>query len=55
MKKKTGIKYFLCAVAFYIAAAILFIEDDTSVGVAFLCIGSMWLCMAAAYNNKSKK
>ena len=53
-KKIAGIYYF-ASLCFYIAAIINFInEDNNSMAVVFLCLGSSNLCMGSVYLNKDK-
>ena len=53
-KKIAGIYYF-ASLCFYIAAIINFInEDNNSMEVVFLCLGSSNLCLGSVYLNKDK-
>ena len=53
-KKIAGIYYF-ASLCFYIAAIINFInEDNNSMAVVFLCLGSSNLCLGSVYLNKDK-
>ena len=53
-KKIAGIYYF-ASLCFYIAAIINFInEDNNSMAVVFLCLGSSNLCLGSVYFNKDK-
>ena len=53
-KKSAGIYYF-ASLCFYIAAIINFInEDNNSMAVVFLCLGSSNLCLGSVYLNKDK-
>ena len=53
-KKIAGIYYF-ASLCFYIAAIISFInEDNNSMAVVFLCLGSSNLCLGSVYLNKDK-
>ena len=53
-KKIAGIYYF-ASLCFYIAAIINFInEDNNSMAVVFLCLGSCNLCLGSVYLNKDK-
>lgn len=54
--KKKGIMFLICAIAFYAAALIYLLGDEsTTFGIIWLCIGSTWLCLGVAGLNKSKK
>lgn len=47
---------YFAAAAFYLAAGMNFwTGGSTSAAVVWLCLGSSFLCFAAAYANKGKK
>lgn len=57
-KEKTcAVLYYISAVLFYVVAAINLLGDnnDTSMGVVWLCLGSTMLCLGFVWLNKSKK
>ena len=53
-KEKISILNFIAALCFYIAAIIYFIDNDTSIGVIFSCLGSINLCIGAVNKRKSE-
>ena len=46
---------YFTAVCFYIISIIDFINRNNSVGIFFLCLGSMFMCLGTVWLNKSKK
>ena len=53
--KKIAGMYYFASLCFYIAAIINFInEDNNSMAVVFLCLGSSNLCLGSVYLNKDK-
>lgn len=45
---------YITAILFYLAAIINFINDKTTIGVVWLCLGSTYICLASL-NAKKKK
>ena len=45
----------ISSVCFYIVAIINFINDNSSTGVIYLCLGSTFLCLGSVYLNKDKE
>ena len=56
-KEKIAVKaYYIAALCFYIVAITKFvIHDDTSMGVAFMCLGSTNLFLGSVCLNKMKQ
>ena len=50
----SNLNYFT-AVCFYIVSIIDFINRKNSMGIFFLCLGSMFMCLGTVWLNKSKK
>ena len=46
---------YFSSVCFYIVAIINFINDNSSTGVIYLCLGSTFLCLGSVYLNKDKE
>lgn len=55
-KKNYVILDLFAAVCFYVAAAMNFFGDDkdTTMGIVYLCLGSVMLCFSAVSINKRK-
>ena len=53
--RTTSILYYFSSVCFYIVAIINFINDNSSTGVIYLCLGSTFLCLGSVYLNKDKE
>lgn len=53
-KDKISILNFIAALCFYTEAIIYFIDNDTSRGVIFSCLGSTNLCIGAVNKRKSE-
>ena len=43
---------YFSAVCFYIVSIINFINKDNSMGIFYLCLGSMFMCMGTVWLNK---
>ena len=46
---------YFTAVCFYIISIIDFINRNNSMGIFFLCLSSMFMCLGTVWLNKSKK
>ena len=46
---------YFSAVCFYIVSIINFINKDNSMGIFYLCLGSMFICLGTVWLNKSNK
>lgn len=46
---------YFTSVCFYIVSIIDFINKDNSMGIFYLCLGSMFLCLGTVWLNKSNK
>ena len=53
--RKKCVLCYSAAVLFYLAAVISFFTDKSSVGVVWLCFGSMFLCIGSANNLNAQK
>ncbi|MBR6690621.1 MAG: hypothetical protein IKL65_04760 [Bacilli bacterium] len=53
--KTVYILNYFTAVCFYIVSIINFINKENSMGVFYLCLGSMFMCLGSVRLNKSKK
>ena len=58
MKKNKTVStiYYLCSVAWFALAIMYFKgEDNTSMGITYLSIASVWLCLGTVYTTRQKK
>ena len=55
-KKNIGLLFYLVSAVFNVIAIVSFAsKSGNSLGFAWLCLGSTFLCLGTAYNNKAKK
>ena len=53
--RTTAIIYYIVAVLFYIVAIVnIFDRATRGMGVTWLCLASMWLCLGTVYFRKSQ-
>ena len=54
--KNIGLLFYLVSAVFNVIAIVSFAsKSGNSQGFAWLCLGSTFLCLGTAYNNKAKK
>ena len=53
--KIVSILNYFSSICFYIVAIINFINDNSSTGVIYLCLGSTFFCLGSVYLNKDKE
>lgn len=54
-KNKAASLQYLASALFYVAALFYFTSsDNTAMGVLYLSLGSLWLCLGAATSTKAK-
>ena len=54
-KKNIGMLLYLVSAVFNVIAIVSLASRGNSMGALWLCLGSSFLCMGTAYNNKAKK
>lgn len=55
-KKNIGLLLYLVSAVFNVIAIVSFAsKSGNSLGFVWLCLGSSFLCLGTAYNNKAKK
>ena len=53
--KIASIAYMVSSICFYIVAIMNFIDEETSQGVIYLCLGSSMLSLATVFYSKNRK
>lgn len=51
----SSVIYFISSILFYISAILNFINNDSSMGAVYLCLGSTCLYLSTARLRKNKK
>ena len=55
-KKNIGLLFYLVSAVFNVIGIVSFVSgNESSLGFAWVCLGSTFLCLGTAYNNKAKK
>lgn len=55
-KKNIGMLLYLVSAVFNVIGIVSFASgNESSLGFAWVCLGSTFLCLGTAYNNKAKK
>ena len=55
VKKVISICYCISSISFYIAAILNMINNQTSLGVIYVALGSTFLCLSTIYMNEKEK
>lgn len=55
-KKKISVTTlnYITAICFYLASIINFINDKTTIGIVWLCLGSTYICIASLNKKREK-
>jgi len=55
-KKNIGLLFYLVSAVFNVIGIVTFTSgNESSLGFVWVCLGSTFLCLGTAYNNKAKK
>ena len=55
-KKNIGLLFYLVSAVFNVIGIVTFTSgNESSPGFAWVCLGSTFLCLGTAFNNKAKK
>ena len=55
-KKNIGLLFYLVSAVFNVIGIVTFTSgNESSLGFAWVCLGSTFLCLGTAYNSKAKK
>jgi len=55
-KKNIGLLFYLVFAVFNVIGIVTFTSgNESSLGFVWVCLGSTFLCLGTAYNNKAKK